>query len=325
MDDDIITIYQKKLDFLKKINDDQEYIKKELEKQNKIINSQYEILNIIMSNKFIKANGLLRNLQLHVLEMLKFVTGICNKYNLEYWLEFGTLLGAVRHEGFIPWDDEIDIAMSRKDFERFLKVLPTEIDRFEGLREKLTIRNGGASFKNAKYSDNCPSAVLQFINRSPYAGLEVHPIEFVALDEENPNLEQYSKDFVKYRKKFKEDYINNKCSFEEGFIECSKKMGVTNEKTEFLASSPDGANRKLFYTKNVFPLKKTKFEDYEVTIPNNPIEHLATYYKGDIMNIPKDIHHHSFTDLIKRRENGKDLDKLYEETLSFWRNINNNF
>jgi lipopolysaccharide cholinephosphotransferase len=66
----------------------------------------------------------MRKKQLHMLELVVF---ICDKYELAYWLDGGTLLGAVRHGGFIPWDDDIDIAMMHEDFDRFLEVAPYEL------------------------------------------------------------------------------------------------------------------------------------------------------------------------------------------------------
>ena len=51
---------------------------------------------------------------------------ICEKYHLRYFVAFGTLLGTVRHKGFIPWDDDIDVGMPREDYERFLQIAQKE-------------------------------------------------------------------------------------------------------------------------------------------------------------------------------------------------------
>lgn len=69
----------------------------------------------------------IRPLQMVCLEILKEIDRICTKYNIQYWLEGGSMLGAVRHHGFIPWDDDLDIAMFREDYERFLKIAQKEL------------------------------------------------------------------------------------------------------------------------------------------------------------------------------------------------------
>jgi len=69
----------------------------------------------------------LRKLQLLELDILKQVIEICKRHGLRYYLLGGTFLGAVRHQGFIPWDDDIDIGMPRNDFERFCKLAEEEL------------------------------------------------------------------------------------------------------------------------------------------------------------------------------------------------------
>lgn len=73
----------------------------------------------------------LRVCQLKQLSILIEIDRICQQHNIGYWLDGGTLLGAVRHGGFIPWDDDIDIAMRKEDMERFVAVAPAELP--EGL------------------------------------------------------------------------------------------------------------------------------------------------------------------------------------------------
>jgi lipopolysaccharide cholinephosphotransferase len=70
---------------------------------------------------------ILRKLHVVELELLEEFVRICKAHNLEYFLIGGTLLGAIRHKGFIPWDDDIDIGMPRDDYEKFIDLCKTEL------------------------------------------------------------------------------------------------------------------------------------------------------------------------------------------------------
>ena len=69
----------------------------------------------------------LREAQLRMLDILKEIDSICKANKISYWLDSGTLLGAVRHGGFIPWDDDLDIGMSRADYIRFINVVNKDL------------------------------------------------------------------------------------------------------------------------------------------------------------------------------------------------------
>ena len=70
----------------------------------------------------------LRKVQLVQLEIAKEVKRVCDDNNIKYFLTAGTLLGAVRHRGFIPWDDDLDIGMLRKDYDEFCKIAPKHLN-----------------------------------------------------------------------------------------------------------------------------------------------------------------------------------------------------
>lgn len=86
--------------------------------------------------------GELNNHQVVLLELLKEFDRVCKKHNIPYVVFCGSALGAVRHKGFIPWDDDLDVSMLRSDYDRFLEVAPAELD--------------GKYYLQAEFSDHWP-------------------------------------------------------------------------------------------------------------------------------------------------------------------------
>ena len=91
------------------------------------------------------------------LDMLYKFMNICNKYNLKWWVDGGTLLGTVRHKGFIPWDDDIDIFMLREDYDRFIDIAKTKITGNYYLQ---TDEDGETFYAHAKMRRTDTTAIL---------------------------------------------------------------------------------------------------------------------------------------------------------------------
>ncbi|MBA2562948.1 MAG: LicD family protein [Chitinophagaceae bacterium] len=82
--------------------------------------------------------SVLRRAQMKMLEMLDVFDGICRKHNINYWLVCGTLLGARRHGGFIPWDDDLDVAVLKTDYKKLLSILKEELPEIFKLQARET-------------------------------------------------------------------------------------------------------------------------------------------------------------------------------------------
>ena len=71
----------------------------------------------------------LKRVQEIEVEILQEIIRVCEEYKLQYWVAYGTLIGTLRHNGFIPWDDDIDIGMMREDYEKFIEVAPSALKK----------------------------------------------------------------------------------------------------------------------------------------------------------------------------------------------------
>lgn len=121
------------------------------------------------------------------LTVLSEVIRICDKYNLTYYADYGTLLGAVRHKGYIPWDDDIDIALKRADYMKLMKVLKSELPAHYSVNncyESITHRQPMCSVANyAKVP--VPKEIQEKFYGFPYvAGVDIYALDYLPGDEE---------------------------------------------------------------------------------------------------------------------------------------------
>lgn len=123
--------------------------------------------------------SMLRKAQHRMLEIYREVDKICRKHQIPYWINGGTLLGAVRHKGFIPWDDDFDIEILRKDYKRLISVLEQELP--SNLVVQAREKDRSYPYYFAKVYDLNSEAVEsnELIARQRYRGIfiDIFPIE----------------------------------------------------------------------------------------------------------------------------------------------------
>lgn len=86
-------------------------------------------------------------LQLCDVQLLRIVDNVLRKLQIDYWLDYGTLLGAVRHKGFIPWDDDMDISVVRSDFDYLKTLLPKKLSKY-GIEVSIDDSRLGVSYRH---------------------------------------------------------------------------------------------------------------------------------------------------------------------------------
>lgn len=105
-------------------------------------------------------DGRLKTVQNILLSCLLEIDRICKKHNIKYFLGGGTLLGAVRHQGFIPWDDDADIMMLRKDYDKFLEIAPNEMSKGLTLQTYKTDKNCHYEFAKVRLDNTMFATVF---------------------------------------------------------------------------------------------------------------------------------------------------------------------
>ncbi len=125
------------------------------------------------------------------LEVLHDVDMLCKKYNIQYFADWGTLLGAVRHKGFIPWDDDMDITMKRKDYIRFCDIAQKELSEYYEIVNIHTDKEWPhmiGRIINKRIIDFNEDRINKFHGCPFVVGLDIFPIDYIAPTKEEDEL-----------------------------------------------------------------------------------------------------------------------------------------
>lgn len=234
--------------------------------------------------------------KLVMLKLLKELDRICTKYDISYWLDGGTLLGAIRHGGFIPWDDDIDIGMLRDDYYRFLSIAKNELSDDVFLQTKETdpdypmyftkLRDKYSTFHETMYERRkCHKGIF----------LDIFPFDYVKHSWWQSHLKLLLHD-TNYSTVRRGAYLQRTIGYVmKRFIKYSKIPvyqwlnrifhAESMEKAEKLAYMMEINEYKLFTKNYLFPLKHHVFEGKMFYVPHDYDGYLCEYF-GDYMQLP---------------------------------------
>ena len=233
----------------------------------------------------------LRKLQLRLLEVLKYLDEICVENDIKYWLSSGTLLGAVRHGGFIPWDDDVDIELERKDYKKLIKILSnTKHEQFE----LQTYRND--HFYIAPYAKLRDKHSL--IKEDKREGLRLNGcfVDIFPMERNNyfalrtTFLLHYgllSTMYPKYAPKwFKYLFVSIKYLFIDVVFPIFRICNyIFTDKKRIYHTYGEGF-MKYRNIDDIYPLKRINFEGYQFNCPYNEDGYLHSLY-GNYMELPR--------------------------------------
>ena len=308
--------------------------KRQIERLQKKSSNNFSILeayNKLFNDLYIfhetTPKGTLKDIQELCIELLLFFDRICEKYDIKYWLDYGTLLGPVRHGGFLPWDDDIDLGMLKNDFERFVEVMTKEI-KANNLEDRIIIR------EKKKY-DETVTGFIQVIykgslkNDHMLACLDILPYEHLENRENLPKEELKNKisDLIEVTK---EEFLEKEL-FKKSPIEANEKLneivGIVPHESDYIIPSAVNLrpNRiRIYKHEEMFPLQRIQFENHKFLAANKEKEYLKMTYGEEFMKMPKKIKIHGRMPALINTYEG-DLHKLFVEELEIMSKTNENF
>lgn len=259
-----------------------------------MIDNNFEFNAEQLKKRYNPDGSTLRRDQLELLKMLNKVAAICKENNIEWWLSSGTLLGAARHQGFIPWDDDMDIVMMRKDYRRLKKILRNLDDKECVLHDMCSDVEYVNIFPKYRKREGRIETASRRNNYYKWAGIgfDIFTIEKTNFFASKAagfiyNNIQHLTSYIRWGwlRKPLIRFIEAMCFV---FIfPILRLIGLINPRGEYHYTLGIGWTKSTFYIKDIMPLTTTKFEGMEMPVPKDMDAYLTNVY-GDWRRLPNE-------------------------------------
>lgn len=237
-----------------------------------------------------KAEGSVRLIQEMELYLLRQFTRLCSKYGLKYWMTDGSLLGAVRHEGFVPWDDDMDVGMPRADFERLKEVLAD--NRHFQIVDYYCLAEPRWYSKISKFVD-LDSGSSAFIDLFPYDYYDAETRQEVLAQYHSRRAELVSElekliPTLKFRyRDVRVEDLADKAALDAVFAKCVSEYPESGQWLGWSVEIWESEARIGFPGNVMFPCGERTFEGIPVSVPADEETWLEQVY-GEYMEFPRD-------------------------------------
>lgn len=234
----------------------------------------------------------LRIAQLRMLDILLEVDKICKKHEIKYWIACGTLLGAIRHKGFIPWDDDLDIELEYQDYIKLLKILKNELPKKYILHNFSTDKNFIYPYSKVRELDSIIIEQNNAGHNYKYKGLfvDIFPVEN-GKNMISRKISAFLQSILLYVGHRSNDKYNIKLLlliFLRFIVFTMFKVFRFFNHGNIKNTSPTYgiAEFHSFGKKVIYPLGKVSFENCEFPCPNDCDQYLSIVYGKDYMTLP---------------------------------------
>jgi hypothetical protein len=285
-----------------------------------IVKNQQEYLNNLYIFYKLNPTPFLKNLRDLSYELMRFFDNVCKKHNLDYWLCYGILLGAVRHEDFVPWDDDLDVGMMRADYIKLVEVFEEEINLNNAT-------NVSCAFKIDK-RDKVSKRWFQINYHHPdlkgkVLGIDVFPFDYVNEVDETFEDRYYQARQNFYKRRDKND------DFKDAVDKLYEELNLSMEKTPQYVAGVESVHGKMnifsfniLESDNLYPFQTLQFGKYSHPAPRDSNLFLRDIYGKSFMKIPKKMRDHG---RLNRYRDVENIEEIFEKASKDLENTNNNF